>query len=207
MGLNRLKQEGDDVLGNYLRNKSVTAKSAAKEVSKAVEPLRTNLESADTWGTFWAERQRGENALWSGDNGIIQLSNIWQPEVFESVKGRARVQVGDALSEVMNRTPRADIAEHIMGLPRIKATKVLDSWEATIDQWHRMTELKEESGLVRSAAEDGSNPVDVLKQSLAQQKQMIDELRFLLDAGPRAKPILDKIAAHSFSRAPSISPL
>lgn len=201
VGLNRLKQELDDVYGNYLRNKSVTSRSAAKEIEKAVEPLRANLEDAGTWGDFWAERQSGENKLWSGDNGIIQLSNIWQPEVFEAVKGKARVNVGDVLSEQMNRTPRADIAQHIMGLPPIKANKVLDAWDSTLDQWQRMTELKKESGLTRNLLEDGTSPVDLLEQSIAQQKQMIEELKFLRDAGPRAKPILAKLEAIGPARA------
>lgn len=201
VGLNRLKQEADDILGTYLRNKSVTAKSAAKEISGFVEPLRQSLEDSDTWGSFWADRQKGENALWSGDNGIIQLSNIWQPEVFETVKGKARVAVGDALSEVSNRTPRADVAEHIMGLPPIKARKVLDAWESTLDQWDRMTALKEESGLVRPELSSGESPVDVLKQSLQQQRQMIEELRFLRDAGPRAKFLTQKLAAEGAVKA------
>lgn len=201
VGLNNLKREADDILGNYLRNRSVTAKSAAKEIEKFVEPLRRGLEDRKTWGDFWADRQVGENRLWAGDDGIIQLSNIWQPEVFEAVKGKARVRIGDVLSEVSNRTPRADIAEHIMGLPEIKARKVLDSWESTVDQWRRMTELKKESGLVRPADALGGDPVETLTRSLDHQQRMIDELRFLRDAGPRAKPIIAKQAARAGAQA------
>jgi hypothetical protein len=201
VGLNRLKQELDDVTSNFLRMKGTEAKSVGKEIQKAANALRSNLEDGKTWGDFWAERQAGENRLWSGDDGIIQMSNVWQPEIFTQGKGKAWVRIDDQLSEVANRTVRPDIAQHIMSMKPIQARKVLDAWESTVDQWERMTQLKEESGLVRNALETtGESPVDMLKTSLAQQRKAIEELRFLRDAGPRAKPILDKLAAANVTK-------
>lgn len=197
VGLDRLKREADDILGNYLRNKSVTAKSAAKEIEKFVEPLRSTLQDKGTFGEFWAGKQRGENSLWSGDNGIIQLSNIWQPEVMQLVKGKARVRTGDALAEISNQTPRPDLAEHFLAMPRIKAEKTLAAWESTLDQVDRMTQLKEEAGLLRAPGDMGEDPVATLKASITQQRQTIEELRHIRDVAPRAKPLLDKAAAHS----------
>lgn len=170
--------------------KDITAEGVVDAIDEVVTPMRADLEDASTWGKFASEKQAGENALWSGDDGIIRSGAVWQNEFLEKLPGAAgRMRRG--LQEVPVFKVRGDIVDHAIKMKPRDFELTMNAMNSWIDKVEQMSLLKTELG----AASVGGTPVMRLQQGLNDMRTLRDELQTLREVEHRGSDVIRKEAA------------
>jgi hypothetical protein len=144
-----------------------------KLIDEVVEPIRKNLEDVKTWGKDWAEKQRGENALWSGKDGIITQRAHWQAELMERAPGAAgkyRTEWGTLPVFQM----QGDITERILRLNPSKRRQVIEAIEKDLSATEKMSEIKQGIGGPEARA-----AVAEVRQHIAEFRDAVAEVKRL----------------------------
>lgn len=142
-------------------------------IDEVVEPIRKNLEDAKIWGKDWAEKQRGENALWSGKDGIITQRAYWQAELMERAPGAAgkyRTEWGTLPVFQM----QGDITERILKLNPSKRRQVLEAIEKDLTATEKMSSIKETIG-----GPEARSAVAEVRQHIAEFRDAVTEIKRL----------------------------
>ena len=176
--------------------KDIMAEGVVDDIDEVVNPLRADLEDSATWGKFAAEKQAGENVLWSGDDGIIRSGAVWQNEFLEKLPGAAgRMRRG--LQEVPVFKVRGDIVDHAVKMKPRDFELTMNAMNSWIDKVEQMSLLKTELG----AASVGNTPVLRLQQGLNDMRTLRDELYTLREAEHRGADVIKKEAAKAASQS------
>lgn len=176
--------------------KDINAERIVDDIDEVVNPMREGLEDPATWGKFPAEKQAGENVLWSGDEGIIRSGAIWQNEFLEKLPGAAgRMRKG--LQEVPVFKVRGDIVDHALKMKPRDFELTMNAMGSWIDKVEQMSLLKTELG----AASVGNTPVLRLQQGLNDMKTLRDELGTLREVEHRGADVIKKEAAKAASQS------
>lgn len=176
--------------------KDIQAEGIVDAIDEVVNPLRADMEDAATWGKFAAEKQAGENALWSGDDGIIRSGAVWQNEFLEKLPGAAgRMRKG--LQEVPVFKVRGDIVDHAVKMKPRDFELTMNAMNSWIDKVEQMSLLKTELG----AASVGNTPVLRLQQGLNDMRTLRDELYTLREVEHRGADVIKKEAARAASQS------
>lgn len=123
----------------------VGAKANLMAIDEILEPTRRNLEDVPTWGKTWAEKQRKENALWTGKDGIIESRAIWQNELMERAPGAAG-KVREASGTLPVFQMQGDIVERLTSLNPSKRRQVIKAIEDDLRKTNEMTKIKADIG-------------------------------------------------------------
>jgi hypothetical protein len=193
----RTKRTLDRLRSRYgaLARKDIRAEAVVDDIDEVLEPIRQGLEDADTWGTFAAEKQAGENKLWSGDDGIIRSGAVWQHEFLERLPGAAgRMRRG--LQDVPVFKVRGDVVGHALAMKPRDFALVMNAMGKWIDNVEAMSLLKTELG----AQSVGTTPIVRLQQGLEDMKTLRDELITLREAEKRGSAVIAKEAAKDSAR-------
>jgi hypothetical protein len=175
--------------------RDINAERVVDDIDAVVEPLRSDLEDLTTWGKFAAEKQAGENALWSGDEGIIRSGAVWQHEFLERLPGAAgRMRRG--LQEVPVFKVRGDVVAHALAMKPRDFELTMNAMSSWIDKVEAMSLLKTELG----AQSVGTTPIMRLQQGLADMRTLRDELITLREAEKRGSAVIAKEAAKDSAR-------
>lgn len=176
--------------------KDIQAEGIVDAIDDAVNPLRAGMEDASVWGKFAAEKQAGENALWSGEDGIIRSGAVWQNEFLEKLPGAAgRMRKG--LQEVPVFKVRGDVVEHAVKMKPRDFELTMNAMNSWIDKVEQMSLLKTELG----AASVGNTPVMRLQQGLNDMRTLRDELYTLREVEQRGADVIKKEAARAASQS------
>jgi len=172
-----------------------TAAEALAESSQAMyDKLRAGLEDGETFGKFWAEKQAGENGLWSGtkngNGGIIRNGAIWQSEFTELAPGAAGRVWRDTKTVPVFRM-RGDIVQQALNMTPRRFNEVTGAWNQWIKDVEEMSLLKTELG----AKSVDATPIVKLQQSLNDMKQTISELKTLREVEHRGAAYISKAAS------------
>jgi hypothetical protein len=172
--------------------KDVQAEGIVDAIDQVVDPIRAGLEDADTWGKFASEKQAGENALWSGDTGIVRSGAVWQHEFLEKLPGAAgRMRRG--LQEVPVFKVRGDVVAHAISMKPRDFELAMNAMNNWIDKVEQMSLLKTELG----AASVETTPIMRLQQGLNDMKTLREELMTLREVEHRGANIIKKEAEHA----------
>jgi hypothetical protein len=190
----RAKRTIGNLRTKYGAIKDVAAEELATVSQDMYEKLRRGLEDEGTWGKFWAEKQSGENGLWSGtkngNGGIIRNGSIWQSEFTELAPGAAGRVWRDTKTAPVYRM-RGDIVQQAIGMTPRRFKEVTGAWTQWIQDVEEMSHLKTELG-ARSVE---TTPVMKLQQSLNDMKQTIAELKTIREVEHRGAAYVSKAKA------------
>lgn len=143
-------------------------------IDDVVEPLRRNLEDVPTWGKHWAEKQAGENRLWSGRQGIIENRAIWQAKLTERLPGAAGRERNEWGSIPVFRV-KGDLTEQLLKLNTRDRRHVLDAFDADMAATDAMTQLKlaAAQGEPRKAILRARQDLDNLRTAVEEAKRVV----------------------------------
>lgn len=128
-------------LGKVKATSRMTAQANVAEIDKVLEPVRKDLEDTKVWGKIWGEKQKAENALWSGPDGIINARARWQDKLMEREAGAAgRARQG--LRSVPVSRMKGDMAERILGMSKSDREYILKNIKQDISKTKEMGEIK-----------------------------------------------------------------
>ncbi len=179
-----------------LGRKDIQAEGLVGDIDEVVNPMRADLEDANTRGQHWAEKQTTENKLWSGDEGLIRSGSIWQHEFMEKLPGAAgRMRRG--LHEVPVFKTRGDIVEHATKMKPRDFELAMNAWGKWIDNAEAMSLLKTDLG-VQSVA---TTPVMRLQQGLNDMRTTIEELKAVREVETRGANVIKKAEARAGAQA------
>jgi len=176
-----------ETLGRVKATAKMTAKQNVAAIDEVLEPTRKSLEDSKVWGKAWAEKQAKENALWSGDDGIINSRSRWQAKLMEREAGAAGT-ARQGLSSVPVFRMHGDMAERILGMSKHDRDYILRNMRSDITKTKEMGQIKRDLGgpSVRAA-------VDESMADLAEFEDAVNEIsrvsRTVDVHGPRLKKL------------------
>lgn len=135
--------------------------------------LRQALEDEKVWGKVWAKKQREENALWSGKDGIINSRAIWANELMERAPGAAgkqRIETGTIPVSQM----KGDLTDRLLSLNPSKRRQVITAMENDLAKTEEMSKLKAEIG-----GDQARQAVSDVQRDLTQFREVLTEVKRL----------------------------
>lgn len=163
------------------------ASTNVRMIDEVLEPMRESLENEKIWGKTWAGKQRDENRLWSGRDGIIESRAQWQAELTERLPGAAgtaRTAGRDLPVSVM----KDGFIDTILGLPKNKQARILTALENDVDKSYRMAEVK-----LAVAGDETRAAVGKVMADLSDMRQALAEARRVLSINQSGAPLIKKI--------------
>ena len=176
ISVDRAKRHLDDLRERFGSHSAKTNDPTGRNVTlidEVLEPMRKGLEDPKVWGKDWARKQAEENKLWSGADGIINQRAIWQAELAERLPGAAGKQrIGLRTMPVYQM--RADVVEHVLGLPTIKRRQVLAALEKDLTATEKMSKIK-----AAVSGPEARTAVAEVAEDVAGMREIVAEIRRL----------------------------
>lgn len=176
-----------DSLGQVKKTAKMTAQQNVAAIDEILEPIRKDLENSKIWGKNWSEKQKLENALWSGKEGIINSRARWQSKLMDREPGAARTYRSDFGDLPSFKMKGDDMVATVLAMGKNERKELFKALDMDIKKSNEMNKIKAQIG-----GPETRTAISQFAYDLANFSSAVDELKYIDRLHTKHGPLINR---------------